>query len=552
MSSHLQGHGVRVATQGARIPGRADQVVNSDGAYVFAVSPEQHLRRFLILGSEGGTFYADEKTATVRGLDGVRAAIDALGTGAVDVIVDVSDGGKAPKNDAAIAALAIAASHPNEAVRAAAFRALPKVCRISTDLFHFCTFIEEHRGWGRALRTAVGDWYIDRSAESLAFQGVKYRQRDGWTHRDVLRLAHPVPADPNTKVVMDWMCGRMPDGVRERLDAGKGASPDGAEFLDIDDPMRIVEGYEKAQRAATPAATAKLVQEYGLPREALKSEHLHAAPVWAAMLDAGMGMEALIRNLPTMTRNDVLKNPGAKAAILDALGDTERLRKARTHPIKVLNALKVYGGGRSLRGDSVWVPDGDVIDALDDAFYKSFDFVEATGQRWMLAVDISASMTWHPCAGMPALDPRTAASALALVTAKAEPHRVITAFSSGISQVALSPRQRLDDVMRTVAGMPAGGTDCSLPMEWAQSTGLPVDVFVVLTDHETNAYGRPQPSVALRRYREAMGIDAKLIVVAMEGNPFSIADPEDPGMLDVVGFSPDTPALMSTFARGLS
>jgi 60 kDa SS-A/Ro ribonucleoprotein len=75
-----------------------------------------------------------------------------------------------------------------------------------------------------------------------------------------------------------------------------------------------------------------------------------------------------------------------------------------------------------------------------------------------------------------------------------------------------------------------------------------VDVFVVYTDSETWA-GSIHPVQALRRYRERMGIAAKLVVVAMASNGFSIADPEDPGMLDVVGFDAAAPQLIADFAR---
>ena len=78
---------------------------------------------------------------------------------------------------------------------------------------------------------------------------------------------------------------------------------------------------------------------------------------------------------------------------------------------------------------------------------------------------------------------------------------------------------------------------------------LPVDVFVVYTDSET-WYGKIHPAQALQRYREKMGIPARLIVVAMVANRFSIADPEDAGMLDVVGFDTATPAVMADFVRG--
>ncbi len=49
---------------------------------------------------------------------------------------------------------------------------------------------------------------------------------------------------------------------------------------------------------------------------------------------------------------------------------------------------------------------------------------------------------------------------------------------------------------------------------------------------------------ALRDYRKKTGIAAKLVVVGMVSNGFSIADPDDGGMLDVVGF--DAPDAMHT------
>ena len=44
--------------------------------------------------------------------------------------------------------------------------------------------------------------------------------------------------------------------------------------------------------------------------------------------------------------------------------------------------------------------------------------------------------------------------------------------------------------------------------------------------------------------------DAKLIVVAMASNGFTIADPDDPGMFDMVGFDSAAPRVMSEFILG--
>jgi hypothetical protein len=72
---------------------------------------------------------------------------------------------------------------------------------------------------------------------------------------------------------------------------------------------------------------------------------------------------------------------------------------------------------------------------------------------------------------------------------------------------------------------------------------------VIYTDSETWARD-VHPAQALQEYRRALGIDARLVVIGMVSNGFSIADPADRGMLDVVGFDTATPQLISDFARG--
>src|SRR4051794_3137951 len=178
----------------SRVPQRAPlarQVENSPGGYSWPVDVWTRLHRFLVLGSEGGSYYASEWKLTRENARAVEQAVRADGERAVAEIVAVSRSGRAPKNDPAVYALALAAGVGDEATRKAALAALPKVARTATDLFRFASFVEGFRGWGRSLRRAVGRWYAAQSVDALAHQAVKYRQRDGVSHRDLLRLAHP-------------------------------------------------------------------------------------------------------------------------------------------------------------------------------------------------------------------------------------------------------------------------------------------------------------------------------------------------------------------------
>ena len=457
--AYLKRHGTRHVPQWAPIPD-SGQAPNSAGGFAWEVDDWARLRRFLMLGAEGGSYYASEWTLTRENAQAVERCIREDGQRAVLEISRVSEEGRAPKNDPALFALAMAAGLGDEPTRRAALAALPRVARTGTHLFQFVTFVEQFRGWGRSLRRAVGGWYADRSVDPLAYQAVKYRQRDGVTHRDVLRLAHPaanvsarnpsLEVSPEHAALFEWIV--------------RGTASDGL--------PRIVEGFVAAQAADTPKRAAQLVREYRLPREALRPEHLTSSEVWAALLD-DMPMTALVRNLATMTRVGAIA-PGSDgtAKVVAQLGDAERIRKARVHPIAVLAALRTYGAGRGARGRGEWNPVREVIDALDAAFYAAFENVEPTGKRLLLALDVSSSMLGGQVAGVPGLAPRDASAALALVTAATESRYETVGFfagrggfhkrgggrftgrADGLTPLSISPRQRLDDAVKTVSGCP--------------------------------------------------------------------------------------------------
>ena len=108
---------------------------------------------------------------------------------------------------------------------------------------------------------------------------------------------------------------------------------------------------------------------------------------------------------------------------------------------------------------------------------------------------------------------------------------------------------RLDDVVKRISSLPFEATDCALPMVWAREHKLNVSAFITYTDSETWA-GNIHPSQALRQYRSEFVGDAKAVVVGMTSNGFTIADPNDRGMLDVVGFDTTAPAVIADFVRG--
>lgn len=520
--------------QGERAPGHPEQVENSAGGYVFQVDEWDRLDRFLILGSDKSTYYASARSLSRENSDHIVALIQKDGRRVVDRAVHISLMGRAPKNDPALWVLALASKFGNEEVRKQAYASLPKVARIGTHLFTFVEFRESLGGWGAGMRRAVSNWYTGRKPDSLAYQLLKYKQRGGWSHRDMLRLAHPVTDSLLHKLLFDYVC--HPDQFDEKRIASE-------------DFPEIVKTYETARRAA---ASGVVIPEYAkeLTREMLPTEWLKNVGVWRALL-MKMPITAMVRNLGVMSANGTLKPMNDQVDhVVSCIRNEEILKAGRVHPIQLLMAQRTYASGTGFRGGASWTVIPQIVDALDDAFYASFENVEPTGKRFLLGIDVSGSMSWSGYGQDKAvLTPREIAAAMAMTFLKTEPKTYSFGFSNQFVDLGLSPKMRLDDVMRKTSGLPFASTDCAVPMLHAAKHGIEADVFVVITDNETWA-GNVHPFQALQAYRRQTGIPAKLVVLGVTSTGFTIADPSDAGMLDVVGFDAAVPRIVSDFVGG--
>ncbi len=187
------------------------QVRNNAGGYAYLIDPKQQLDRFLILGTEGGTYYVGEPRLT---LENAVNAIDLMAQDARYVLAraaEISWSGRAYKNDPAIFLLAIAASYGGREVRQLVPEYFDRIVRTGSHLLAFVDYASELRGWGRGLRRLVGQWYDRRDLRELAYQLTKYQNRRGWTHRDILRVAHPKPSTPERSALFRYITQRTLD-----------------------------------------------------------------------------------------------------------------------------------------------------------------------------------------------------------------------------------------------------------------------------------------------------------------------------------------------------
>lgn len=520
--------------QTQKTPGRTDEVKNSAGGFTFKVTPKVRLERFLILGTDNGSYYASSKEKfTEENINFVRDMIRQDERMVVDTVVDVSENGRAAKNSPALFTMALVMVDGQN--KAYAREALPKVARTSTHLFEYAQYIDDMGGWGRAKRQSVAAWYESKSMDNLAYQTVKYRQRNGWTHRDLFRLSHPKGVD--TSVGAFVLKGDVT----------------------AESPV-ILKGFHFMQKATSVSDVVKVLNEYkNLPWETIPTKFLTDPKVWKTLFYNGaLGQTALLRNVTRFAKIGAFDDMQFAGDVAMRLSDKDAIAKGRVHPVSYLNALYVYREGRMDNHaggwgygnrSKDWNTNAKVAGAIETGFYNAFGNVEPANKRTMVSIDVSGSMTWGGPAGLVGLDCRQAAAAMAMVLVRTEPYVTVNAFSTDLRDAGISDTDSLEAVSRKIDRMPMGGTDCAQPMLYAAKQNIDVDTFTVWTDNETWA-GRVKPFQALKQYRDKTGINARLVVVGMLASNFTIADPSDNGMLDVVGFDASAPGVIADFSAG--
>ena len=523
-----------VTPQTQAIPGReAEMARNNAGGFTFTLDKWGTLDRFIMIGSEGGNYYVGEKDVTKQSFTNALACIAEDGVRAVNRAVEYSVAGRAPKNDPALVVLALAAAKGSPEVQAAAYDALPKVARTGTHLFTFVSILNSMGKWNAAAKRGLSKWYTNRSIEKLAVQVLKYQSRNGWSHRDVLRLAHVKATNEVQNNLFKYVVK-------------------GGEALSQGDAIpQLVVDFEFLKRADSAKDVVRLIEtNKDISWELVPTQFLKDKDVLMALLPS-MGLTAVIRQLGKLTAAGVLDpmSEGSKL-VMAKLSDAEALKAQRVHPITILQALKQYSAGHGERGSLVWSPNQRIVDSLNDSFYAAFGTLEKTDAGQYIAVDVSGSMSWDSSKvnGSPNLYARDVAACMAMAIARTSSNYFVGAFSGHIQEMKISPNMRLDDVLAVMGRMSAGSTDCSLPMVDAKNKRMSgVDLFTVITDNETYA-GRVQPVQALRDYRNAFNKTAKLCVIATSVSNFTIADPKDAGMMDIAGFDSAAPQIIADFA----
>ncbi|XP_076359481.1 RNA-binding protein Ro60-like isoform X2 [Tachypleus tridentatus] len=185
---------------------------------------------------------------------------------------------------------------------------------------------------------------------------------------------------------------------------------------------------------------------------------------------------------------------------------------------------------------------------------KSKEMVPSTGKRYLVAIDVRNSMVHgKKTLGCQYVSPADAACLILMALSRAESGKVTAlAFSKdGLKDIEINNKMTHNDFFRRLRETPMGPVNVAAPLQWAQDKKKPFDVILVCTANQIQS-GDVHPADAFKEYRLNLKLpQARFIVCAFSSGEFSLAPPNEPGMLDVAGFSDKVLQVIQDFARGV-
>ncbi|RKY97591.1 MAG: hypothetical protein DRQ10_08395, partial [Candidatus Hydrothermota bacterium] len=501
--------------QSQPIPSKKDRMArNNAGGYSFVIAPELRLRRWFLLGSEGGSYYQSEKELTLENITSLKQIPPSR-------ILKIAQ--EHIEKQAYIrpyplqVTLVWLTTQLDGAEKSEAWKALTRLVRSPFDIFRTLSYVKQIRGWGRSVRRWVAQFYT-RPIEKVAYWTLKYPNRDGWSHKDAIHLAHVKPPTPQHEKLFDYLFKRTygkarPTDVPPLTQFARGIkelyeATSNADFFEGEDLQRIKE----------------IIAKYRLTWDVLPTRLLNDPEIWKVLIENSLvPATAMLRQLPRLT----------KLGLTDSHVDKiiERLERGRFMFWDILRAWAIYRSGESKQIS--FKPSQKIVrylkKKLGEFFMKAEGDISIDG-KVVVAIDVSGSMDDY-ASGLP-----IRAVQLARLFGGYLAHRlpsIYVEFARSIQKVNIPPKN-IDEALQ---GYGSGGTDCALPFQFALEQfekGEKIVGVVILTDSETWA-GKIHADEVIQEIRRRYNPKFKAINIPFVANPSSVLDPNDPLSLEVRG-----------------
>lgn len=429
------------------------------------------------------------------------------------------------------------------------------LCKTARDLFTFLEFHKKlssetcNRGYGRSLKRTLTEWYNRQDPMELAVLTMKEFSYGGWTHKDVISLAHIKGKSEGTSIIFKYIMKGM-DELKKSEDQPENVQK-------VVDYLKTI---HTVRHSTDEHQVARLIEQFSLGKQHVATSLLDSKEVWGALISE-MAVAEILRNFNKLASIGFLDSSYENSKkVIEMLRNEEVLQKANVHPIDVLIALSLYEHGKG--GKMTWTRNDAVSEALNFALESTIKNTKPTNKRYLIGVRVGANKKKSTVRGTQALSSIATAAGMAMVTARKEDKVQLVYFADKATQLSLTSESSLKEIVEEIskqvlvsAAVPLAGSgdvlkppcDLTAPIRWATENRKQIDVFINITD-SLDRTGEITPSKALMQYRKELNMpNSKLVTCGLSNANMKTADPHDPRMIDIAGFDATVPSVINRF-----
>jgi 60 kDa SS-A/Ro ribonucleoprotein len=317
------------------------------------------------------------------------------------------------------------------------------------------------------IRRMIQAWFDGHTDEQIVWSSIGGEM----SLVDLIKLARVDAKTPSRRALFKWLAGAEP-GSKDRL---------GFEYK-VDDLPDLVKRYEAWK--ATKTGEAPRVPFQMLTALDLKPED------WVGVAKRASWQETR-QSLNTFARHKVFDAAGMTDLIAERLQNKELIEKAKAFPYQLMTSYNFVKDDVPMK----------VKLALQQALEISLSNIPSIPNA-VVCPDVSGSMsspvtgskdggagatarTGRPSGSTTVVACKDVAALISSAVLRKNPETLVLPFNDKIHSVRLNPLDSLATNAQKLAALPAGGTDCSLPLAHLNTNKVKADVVIYVSDYES-------------------------------------------------------------------
>ncbi len=400
------------------------------------------------------------------------------------------------------------------------------------DLVDFVQIVRSKQirpGMGRALKDAINAWL----AELSEYHAIKYGANTPgkMTLRDVLRLAHPQPADERTRALFTYLVDR------EKWQA---------EFAERSaELLPQIDALEQLKRSSDPAEQQYLIGKGRLPYEIVTGAIKPDQALWVQLMQQ-MPYFALLRHLVTLQRAGVLADSEIASYVAERLRNREAMQKAKVLPFRLHAAWVMFEPHNAAEQL--------ITAALADALEAAFVNLPTLPGRVVIAPDVSGSMggSINYPSKVRYID---IAGIFAGALRRSNQQALLLPFDTTVHQLDVAADAGVMAITEQISRFMGGGTAISAPISYLLDQRQPIDVFIGITDNvewARDTWGGVGFLPTWQRYRQEIAPEAQAFLITIAPYQNAVAPDDEPGINYIYGWADHVPAFITQKLAGFA